>query len=57
MADRVPLAAPTTSHKTSSETTRAAAERHGAAELRTGSFDDAGVLRVACFFLAETGTR
>jgi hypothetical protein len=56
MADRVPLAAPTTSHKTSSETTRAAAERHGAAELPTGSFGDAGVLRVACFFLAETGT-
>jgi hypothetical protein len=57
MADRVLLAAPTTSHKTSSETTRAAAERHGAAELRTGSFGDAGVLRIACFFLAETGTR
>lgn len=57
MAERVRLAAPTTSHKTSSETTDALARRRGTADLPAGSFADARVFRFACFVLAETGMR
>jgi len=57
MAERVPLAAPTTNHKTSSETTRAPAKRRETADSRAGSFADARAFGVACFFLDETGTR
>ena len=57
MADRVRLAGPTTSHKTSSETTRPLAKRPRTMELPAGGFDDARVFRSACFFLAETVTK